>query len=99
MNLNIEVFGVGSARDVVLLRSVEMALQDLDLSCSINYITDLESFLSFKLPAIPALTINRKVVSAGRVPAVSELRHYLSSELPGKEKVEEIPQEAKSAEK
>lgn len=81
MELSIYVFGVGSARDIVMLRSVNMALTDLQLDISVDYITDLQAFISKGLTGIPALMINEEIKIAGRTPSVLEIRQIIEEEL------------------
>lgn len=87
MELMIDVFGVGSARDIVMLRSLNMALEDLVLKPNINYITDIHTFVTLGLSGIPALMINEKMVAAGRIPSVPELKQLILAEMETRRKL------------
>jgi len=41
--------------------------------------SDIQSFLSYKISAIPALIVEDEIVVHGRVPSVSELKAYLTT--------------------
>ncbi len=77
MELDIIVFGVGSMRDRVMLRSVQMALDDLGLSLPIEYVSSINEFMMNGLSGIPALKINDTIVADGRTPSVSELKEQI----------------------
>lgn len=79
--LDINVFGVGSVRDIIMLRSVNMAIDDLKLNLPVKYITNLQEFIDKGLTGIPALMINGKIKVAGRTPSVMELRQMILDEM------------------
>lgn len=77
MELKIKVFGVGSLRDRVLLRSVQVALDDLGLFMPIEYISNIEEFMIQGLSGIPALKINDTIIADGSTPSVAELKRQI----------------------
>jgi hypothetical protein len=77
MELKIKVFGVGSLRDRVLLRSVQVALDDLGLILPIEYISSIDEFMIQGLSGIPALKINDTIIADGATPSVAELKREI----------------------
>jgi hypothetical protein len=77
MELKIKVFGVGSFRDRVLLRSVQVALDDLGLILPIEYISSIDEFMIQGLSGIPALKINDTIIADGATPSVAELKREI----------------------
>ncbi len=73
----VKILGVGSARDREMMRSVEMAALEMGLSVEMQLITDIETFLQSGISAIPAMVIEDKVVTNGRIPGVSEIKMLL----------------------
>jgi hypothetical protein len=77
MELKIKVFGVGSFRDRVLLRSVQVALDDLGIILPIEYISSIDEFMIQGLSGIPALKINDTIIADGATPSVAELKREI----------------------
>jgi len=77
MKKMVKILGVGSARDREMMRSVEMAALEMGLSVEMQLITDIETFLQSGISAIPAMVIEDKVVTNGRIPGVSEIKMLL----------------------
>lgn len=77
MKKMVKILGVGSARDREMMRSVEMAATEMGLSVDMKLITDIDVFLRTGITAIPAMMIEDKVVTNGRIPGVSEIKMML----------------------
>ena len=48
-------------------------MSKLGIDVEVEYITDMEKVMSYGVMSIPALVVNEKVVSAGRVLKASEI--------------------------
>jgi hypothetical protein len=83
MSKKLLVFGVGSSLDKDFMKAIDTAVSELNLSVDLKTFSDIQSFLKYKISAIPALIVGDEIVVHGRVPTVSELKGYLisSSEL------------------
>lgn len=79
MSKKLLVFGVGSSLDKALMKAIEAAVNELNLSVELSTFSDIQSFLRYKISAIPALIIGDEIVVHGRVPSVSELKAYLTT--------------------
>lgn len=84
--MRVSVFGVGSALDQILLQSVQMAVEELNLPVEIQEIRDINLFMEKGISAIPALAIEDQVIVNGRVPSVTEIKRlfgqYSTPDLP-----------------
>ncbi|MBQ8515237.1 MAG: thioredoxin family protein [Ruminococcus sp.] len=69
---SIQVLGAGCKNCHMLLESVQTAVRRLELSVEVEYITDMQRIASFNIMRMPALAVNGKVVSMGRVLSFSE---------------------------
>jgi len=79
MNKKLLVFGVGSSLDKDLMKAIEEAVNELNITVDLKTFSDIQSFLSYKISAIPALIVEDEIVVHGRVPSVSELKAYLTT--------------------
>jgi len=77
----IKILGVGSERDRMLFQTIEMASQELGISVDIQLVSDIKSFLKIGITAIPALMIDEKVLTNGRIPGVSEVKSLLQESI------------------
>lgn len=77
---DIKVLGVGTPKDRALLISVWAAAKELGLPVNIVLVSNLQTILDSGARAIPALLLEDRIVSEGRLPTVPEiselLQHY-----------------------
>lgn len=73
----IEVLGVGTAKDRALLISTDCAAKELGIPVHIVLVSSLDRFLEAGICAIPALIVEGQVVSEGRLPAMTEIMDML----------------------
>ncbi len=74
----IKVFGPGCVKCESLIENTQKAIDDIGLSYEIEKISDINSIVEEGIMATPALMINDKVVSSGRLPSVEEIKIWLS---------------------
>jgi small redox-active disulfide protein 2 len=77
--LEIRVFGAGCPRCDRLMAEVMALLADLELSADLDHVKDLDQIGRLGPVGVPALMINGKIVSAGRVPNRNELTKWLKA--------------------
>ena len=65
--MNIKVLGGGCCKCENLLGAVKEAVAEKGVDAEIEYITDMQKILEFGIMSTPALMIDNKVVSMGRV--------------------------------
>ena len=74
----VKVLGSGCASCHALYENACKAVNDSSLDLEVEYITDLEKIMSYGAMSMPALVINEKVVSVGKVLKASDIRKMLS---------------------
>lgn len=64
---SIKVLGSGCKRCHELKEASNAAIKELGINLEATYITDIETIVSYGVMSMPALVINEKVVSMGKV--------------------------------
>lgn len=65
--MKIAVYGTGCKKCHALLENVKQAVAETDVDAHIDYVTDMGAIASKGIMSTPALTIDDKVVSTGKV--------------------------------
>lgn len=63
----IKVLGTGCAACHEQLKNVEAAVKAMGLSMEVEYITDLQKVMGYGVMRTPAIVVNEKVISVGKV--------------------------------
>lgn len=63
----IKVLGTGCAKCAALEAAVRSALEELEMDAAIDHVTDLGQIAAYGVMSTPALVVDGKVVSYGRV--------------------------------
>jgi small redox-active disulfide protein 2 len=71
--LNIKVLGSGCANCKRLEAETRAALDAAGIGYELSKVTDYTDIMAYGVMSTPALVINEKVVSSGRVPARSQI--------------------------
>jgi small redox-active disulfide protein 2 len=79
--LSIKILGSGCASCQRLYDAAVQAAQFLGIETNIQKVTDITEIMKYRVMSTPALVINEKVVSAGRVLNQSELTTLLTTAL------------------
>ena len=74
----VKVLGSGCASCHALYENACKAVKDSGFDLEVEYITDLEKIMSYGAMNMPALVINEKVVSVGKVLKAPDIRKMLS---------------------
>lgn len=74
---SIKVLGSGCKNCHTLKANVDEALKELGINMEAEYVTDMEKIMSYNILSTPALVINEKVVSTGRVLSVKEIKEII----------------------
>ena len=64
---SIKVLGAGCKSCHKQFENVKRAVEELDLEIEVEYITDMEKVMAFGVMSMPAIVVNEKVVSMGKV--------------------------------
>ena len=65
--MNIKVLGGGCGSCEMLLDAVKEVVSKNNIEADIEYITDMEKIMSYGIMSMPALMIDDKLISSGRV--------------------------------
>lgn len=77
MSRLIQVLGPGCYRCAELAESAEQAAKELGLDFRLEKVTDLAEMMKFGVMMTPALVVDGRVKTAGRVPSLEELKRLL----------------------
>lgn len=75
--MKIKVLGSGCKNCVALEEHVKQALNELGKTADIEKVTDIVEITKYNALKTPALVIDEKVVSAGKVNSVEEVKSFL----------------------
>lgn len=76
-SLSVRVLGSGCASCRLLLENAEKAAADLGIESKVEYVTDMAEIAGYGVMSMPALVVNEKVVSSGKVLKESEVEEIL----------------------
>lgn len=81
--MEIKILGPGCPRcDEVGKRTIK-TLAELDVAADVQKIKDIKDISSYGVFSTPALIINKKVKSSGRIPSVAEIKEWIKEEASG----------------
>jgi small redox-active disulfide protein 2 len=75
----IKVLGPGCRNCINLERVTRQALTDLGLEATVEKVEDYPTIVGYGVMSTPALVVDEKVVSSGRVPSPAEVRDLLTA--------------------
>ncbi len=76
--MKIEIAGPGCPRCVTTEKNVKEALKQLAKEAEVEHISDVAEFAKRGVMFTPAVIIDGKVVSSGKVPTVEDIKRILS---------------------
>lgn len=74
---SVKVLGTGCPSCHALLKNTEQAIETLGLSVKVEYVTDMPKIVEYGVMSLPALVVNDKVVSVGKVLKSHEIEALL----------------------
>lgn len=75
----IKVLGPGCRNCVNLEKATRQAVDELGLDATVQKVEDFPTIVGYGVMSTPALVVDEKVMSAGRVPSIAELRDLLTT--------------------
>ena len=75
--MNIKVLGGGCCKCENLLEAVKEAVAEKGINAEIEYITDMAKIMEYGIMSTPALMVDNRVVSMGRVLKAKDVMKYL----------------------
>lgn len=73
----IKVLGAGCKSCHEQYENVKTAVKNLSLDIAVEYITDMQKVMEYGVMSMPAIVVNEKVVSMGKVLKVAEVEKLL----------------------
>ena len=74
----LQILGTGCTKCTNLAAATEEAAKALGLTYEMEKVTDLNRIMGFGVMMTPALVVDGKVKSAGRVPSVDDIKKLLA---------------------
>ncbi|MGO5115846.1 thioredoxin family protein [Candidatus Avoscillospira sp. LCP25S3_F1] len=76
--LSIKVLGAGCASCHTLLENTKEAVLRMGLNADVEYVTDMAQIAGYGVMSIPALVVNEKVITMGKVLKATEVEQLLN---------------------
>lgn len=76
--LTVKVLGMGCASCQEQFEQAKRAVKDMGLAAQVEYITDLQKIMAYSAMSMPAIVVNEKVVSTGKVLKAREVERLLA---------------------
>lgn len=73
----IKVLGSGCKNCHALLEASKEAVKSMGLNIEVEYVTDMEKIMEYGVMSMPALVVNEKVVSMGKVLKAADVEKLL----------------------
>ena len=75
--MKIKILGSGCPKCKFLEANVRKAVEEMKIKADIEKVTDIENIIEYGIMSTPALVIDEKVVSYGRVLSPEEIKKIL----------------------
>jgi len=79
--MEVKILGTGCPNCKRLEKATRQALVEMGVEATLSKVTDFADIMACNIIATPALVINEKVISAGRVPSKAELASMIATAL------------------
>ncbi len=76
--MKIEILGAGCPKCEQLVKNTEAALKELNIRAEVSKVTDIAKIIEYSVMMTPALVVDGKVVSAGKVLSKDEIKRLIS---------------------
>ncbi|MFA7319256.1 MAG: thioredoxin family protein [Parcubacteria group bacterium] len=77
--MHIKILGTGCPNCQRLEANTKQAIQELKLEATMEKVTEIQDIMSYGVMSTPALVVDEKVETAGRIPDIGEIKKILSS--------------------
>jgi small redox-active disulfide protein 2 len=76
--MNIKILGPGCANCINLEKAAKQAAAELGIDATFEKVTDYADIASYNIMSTPGLVVDDRVVLAGRVPTVRQVKELLA---------------------
>ena len=73
----IQILGTGCPKCKKLYECAEQAIRELAIECEIEKVTQINDIMKFGVMVTPALVVDGKVKSSGKVLSLSEMKTFI----------------------
>lgn len=77
--MEIKILGTGCSKCKTLEEVTRKVIKDSGIDATVTKVEDIVEIMKFNIMTTPALVVNEKVVSKGRIPSVEEIKQFLKS--------------------
>ena len=77
MQMQIKILGSGCPNCKILEANAKKAIKEMKISAKIEKVTDISKIMKYGVMSTPALVVDEKVVSSGRVLSAEEIKKLL----------------------
>jgi small redox-active disulfide protein 2 len=78
---SIKVLGAGCASCHKQYENAKEAVKELGIAVEVEYVTDMTKVMEYGVISMPAIVVNEKAVSAGKVLSVSDVKKVLDKSI------------------
>lgn len=78
--MNIKVL-VTCCSNYGLLETTEEIIKELGITATVEKVSDMQKIMEYGVMKAPAIVVNEKVKSMGRVPSKDEIKRYIQDEI------------------
>ena len=75
--MKIEILGMGCATCNKLEDTVRQAVKETGGNAQVDHITDIKKIMAYGVMTTPALAIDGKVVAAGKLPSLADIKKMI----------------------
>jgi small redox-active disulfide protein 2 len=76
--MEIKILGTGCSKCKTLEKITRKVVRDIGIDATITNVEDIVEIMKYSIMTTPALVVNEKVVSKGRIPSVDEIEQFLT---------------------
>jgi small redox-active disulfide protein 2 len=76
--MDIKILGTGCSKCKTLEELIRKVVKDNGIEANVTKIEDIVEIMKYNIMTTPALVINEKVVSKGRIPSADEIKQFLT---------------------
>lgn len=76
--MEIKILGTGCTKCKSLEEVTRKVIKDNNIEATVTKVEDIVEIMKFNIMTTPALVVNGKVVSKGRIPSVDEIKNFLT---------------------
>jgi small redox-active disulfide protein 2 len=78
--MKIEILGMGCATCNKLEDTVRLAVKETGIDAHVDHVTDIKKIMTYGVMTTPALVIDGKVVAAGKLPTLADIKKMISGQ-------------------